>query len=65
MLTSVFGTTIFIYKMASNEKVVYMKRLCIVDVNNFLVRVIVIRDCLKTKNYVPGNKTMEFSALFG
>ena len=41
-MTPVFGTAIFVYKMASNEKVFYMKKFCIVDMNIFEVWVIAI-----------------------
>ena len=52
MLTLVFGTAMNPYKMASNEEVLYIKKLGIVDVNNFVVRAIVIQFHLKGRNYV-------------
>ena len=42
VLTPVIGTTIFIYKIASNEEVLYMKKLGIFDVNDFVVRAMII-----------------------
>src|SRR3954465_2491234 len=52
VLTPVFGTTINLYKMTSNEEVLYMKKLGIVELNNFVVRVVSIRFHLKGRNYV-------------
>jgi len=37
VLTPVFGTAINLYKVTSNEEVLYMKKLGIVDMNNFVV----------------------------
>ena len=37
VLTLVFGMTINLYKMTSNEEVLYMKKLGIVDMKNFVV----------------------------
>ena len=42
VLTPVFGTAMNLYKMTSNEEVFYMKKLGIVDVNNFIVRAMII-----------------------
>ena len=37
VLTPVFGTTINVYKMTSNEEVFYMKKLCNVNMNIYVV----------------------------
>ena len=60
----VFGTTINLYKMTSNEEVLYMKKLGIFDVNDFVVRAMIIWFHLKGRNYVWSNKTLAFGALF-
>ena len=52
VLTPVFGMAMNIYKMTSNEDVFYIKKLGIVDVNNFVVRAMIIRFHLKGRNYV-------------
>ena len=63
-MTLVFGTTINLYNMTSNKEEIYMKKLGIVGMNNFVVRAIVIRFNLKGRNYVWSNKTSAFGALF-
>ena len=50
--------------MTSNEEVLYIKKLSIVDVNNFVVRAIAIWFHLKGRNYVWSNKTLTFGVLF-
>ena len=52
VLTPVFGTTMNLYKMTSNEEVLYMKKLGIFYLNNFVVRAMIIRFHLKGRNYV-------------
>ena len=52
VLTLVFGTAMNLYKMDSNEEVFYMKRVGIVNMNIFVVRVIAIRFHLEGRNYV-------------
>ena len=64
LLTPVFGTTMNLYNMTSNEEVLYMKKLGIVDVYNFVVQAIVIRFYLNFRNYVWSNKILAFEALF-
>ena len=51
-MTPVFGTAMNLYKMASNEEVFYTKRVGIVYMNIFVVRVIAIRFNLEGQNYV-------------
>ena len=51
VLTPIFGTAMNLYKMTSNEEVLYMKKLGIFDVNNFVVEAMIIRFRLKGRNY--------------
>ena len=52
VLTPVFGKTMNLYKMASNEEVFYMKKFGIVDMNIFEVWVIAIQFYFEGGNYV-------------
>src|ERR1041385_6971844 len=65
LLTPVFGTAMNLYKMTSNEEVFYMKKLGIVDMNNFVVRAMIIRFHLKGRNYVGSDEILVFKVLFG
>ena len=53
-----------LYKMSSNEEVLYMKKFSIVDVNNFVVWAMIIWFHLKGRNYVWSNNTQAFGVLF-
>src|SRR4051812_31235696 len=63
LLTPVFGTTTFIFKMASNKKVFYRKTLGIIDMNIFVVQAIVIRFHLGGRNYVGSDRILAFQIL--
>ena len=59
-----FGMTINLYNMTSNGEILYMKKLGVVDINNFVVRAMAIQLHLKGRNYVRSNKIKVTKALF-
>src|SRR4051794_36880377 len=63
VLTPVFGTTINLYNINSNEEVFYMKKFGIFEMNIFVVRAIVIRFHLGGRNFVGRDKILAFKVL--
>ena len=63
VLTPVFGTAINLYKMTSNEEVLYMKKLGIVDVNIFVAEPSSSDSILGGLNYVEIDKILAFEVL--
>ena len=50
--------------MTSNGEMLYMKKLGVVDINNFVVRAMVIQLHLEGRNYVQSNKIKVTEVLF-
>ena len=58
MLTLDFGMVNNLFKMASNEEVIFMKEFRIVDMNIFEVWVIAVRFHLEGRNYAQSTKIL-------